>query len=615
MIAAQAVFGDVAYYGTFNGPLVGNASTAAVAGASGTATNWSNSQSWGHSIPNTYRAVTTGSPLIWDDFGDSIASLYGGGSGTNGWVIDYLRKLHNLFSGGNSILQNGQYIGNSGDFGNGIPLNFIAAQPFENRMMINPVLTGNCYITNDGNVFFGTSVHAYGAGNFTATWRPNITKNNSGGYFNVLSLDYTASNGYPNFTVWTNVPGTVTMLLAATINADNSGNVGGKVYLAVSNALPDQIFLMVSNATGGLASGQWLDFIGVKELNTTTNGVAFGFHSWGGASLQTFFQCSTNITGPIYKDWSPSLMTINFLDDSNTWAIYGPQLANFQTNFLPKTDIVIVLPQSVTNDTPTGIGGVGGTNGQISVQTSQCRQYGWICLDANSVLGTYAAITNAGLITPGDSPHLNDLGEAVVASVVDSGLGIEFFPLLDYKKTLSVYSGYIFGDSVNGVAHNGNNSQLQIIGQSDPNKVLFFGIDTTTGHGYVFPLWSGVATEPFDIPFGLEVKNGLTMLDSSTITGNGSGLTNIPASSIVQSILTNTVVLSAATGWTNNGTTASPSNYLCCCTAGTAMALKDVNGNQFAVPVLSSSFPMKNGYRLTGTAITAILYQVSNGAF
>ena len=66
---------------------------------------------------------------------------------------------------------------------------------------------------------------------------------------------------------------------------------------------------------------------------------------------------------------------------------------------------------------------------------------------------------------------------------------------------------------------------------------------------------------------------------------------------------TNTLAVSA-TCVTNN----SPINYLLTITAGTGLAIKDSNGNQFAVPVLGDTIPLKPGWRFTGTGVTAQCY-------
>ena len=63
---------------------------------------------------------------------------------------------------------------------------------------------------------------------------------------------------------------------------------------------------------------------------------------------------------------------------------------------------------------------------------------------------------------------------------------------------------------------------------------------------------------------------------------------------------TNTLAVSAS-GVTNNTT----DTYLVSVTAGTSMAIKDTNGNQYYTPIINSAFPLKPNQRFTGTAVTA----------
>lgn len=79
---------------------------------------------------------------------------------------------------------------------------------------------------------------------------------------------------------------------------------------------------------------------------------------------------------------------------------------------------------------------------------------------------------------------------------------------------------------------------------------------------------------------------------------------NIFAGTSYASTSTNILVV-GATGVTN----ATAVNYLLSITAGTALALKDGNGNQFLTPVLGDAIPFKPGWRFTGTAVTGVCVQ------
>lgn len=91
-----------------------------------------------------------------------------------------------------------------------------------------------------------------------------------------------------------------------------------------------------------------------------------------------------------------------------------------------------------------------------------------------------------------------------------------------------------------------------------------------------------------------------------TNTVNTAGSTNpvILLSGGLNSSSTNTLAVTSG-GITNNTTV----NYIVAITAGTAMAMKDQNGSQFFTPILGSSYPLKPGWRLTGTAVTATCIQ------
>lgn len=71
---------------------------------------------------------------------------------------------------------------------------------------------------------------------------------------------------------------------------------------------------------------------------------------------------------------------------------------------------------------------------------------------------------------------------------------------------------------------------------------------------------------------------------------------------------TNVTATVTAGGLTNN--TAFP--MIVNVTVGTALAVKDVNGNGIFAPVLTDPFPLKPGWRFTGTTVTGQAYIISN---
>ena len=75
--------------------------------------------------------------------------------------------------------------------------------------------------------------------------------------------------------------------------------------------------------------------------------------------------------------------------------------------------------------------------------------------------------------------------------------------------------------------------------------------------------------------------------------------TNINVSYLSAYTATNTLVVSSS-GVTNT----TLDTYLVSITAGTSMAVKDQNGNQYYTPVINSAFPLKPNQRFTGTAVT-----------
>lgn len=92
----------------------------------------------------------------------------------------------------------------------------------------------------------------------------------------------------------------------------------------------------------------------------------------------------------------------------------------------------------------------------------------------------------------------------------------------------------------------------------------------------------------------------LTNLDGTSITVGS----QLKINAGFNSSTTNTLIVTS-TGLTNNTT----SDYLVAVTAGTGLAVKDGNGNQFLAPVLNDTFPLKPGWRFTGTAVTGIAVQ------
>jgi hypothetical protein len=96
------------------------------------------------------------------------------------------------------------------------------------------------------------------------------------------------------------------------------------------------------------------------------------------------------------------------------------------------------------------------------------------------------------------------------------------------------------------------------------------------------------------------IING-TLTLSKGVTGNGSGLTSLSPAGLSSYTATNTLVVTA-TGLTN----ATADTYLVSVTAGSSLAVKDGNGNQFLAPVLGMTFPLKPAWRFTGTAVTGI---------
>ena len=84
----------------------------------------------------------------------------------------------------------------------------------------------------------------------------------------------------------------------------------------------------------------------------------------------------------------------------------------------------------------------------------------------------------------------------------------------------------------------------------------------------------------------------------SGVLSIGNTLSNVGLSA------TNTLTVSA-TGLTNS----TAYTYLLSVTAGTGLVVKDQNGNEFLAPVLNNTFPLKPGWRFTGSSVTGIAVQ------
>jgi hypothetical protein len=102
-----------------------------------------------------------------------------------------------------------------------------------------------------------------------------------------------------------------------------------------------------------------------------------------------------------------------------------------------------------------------------------------------------------------------------------------------------------------------------------------------------------------DMPSAIVTNNASRVTLSGDFNGNGGGLTNIPPAIMTAYTATNTLTV-FSTGLTNS----TADTYLCSITAGSAMTLKDGNGNQFMTPDVNSTFPLKPNWKLSGTAIT-----------
>ena len=96
--------------------------------------------------------------------------------------------------------------------------------------------------------------------------------------------------------------------------------------------------------------------------------------------------------------------------------------------------------------------------------------------------------------------------------------------------------------------------------------------------------------------------NGFTGGEAGSIEIQNNSISGANLFSVDQfsSSATNTLPVTS-TGITNNTLV----DYLLTVTAGTGLALKDPNGNQFMTPVLGDTVPLKPGWRFTGTAVTA----------
>lgn len=125
-------------------------------------------------------------------------------------------------------------------------------------------------------------------------------------------------------------------------------------------------------------------------------------------------------------------------------------------------------------------------------------------------------------------------------------------------------------------------------------------------------------TDPDDIGGGLDIREQTGSKPVRIGSGNGNStiqvystgmnisfpLTN--ASGYYGFSSTNTLIVTSA-GLTNTTSDV----YQISVTAGTAMALKDPNGNQYMSPVISGSYLLKPNHRFTGTGVTATA-QISN---
>jgi len=121
--------------------------------------------------------------------------------------------------------------------------------------------------------------------------------------------------------------------------------------------------------------------------------------------------------------------------------------------------------------------------------------------------------------------------------------------------------------------------------------------------------WSNTTWNLYGVCFSHNLNSSNPAIYNST-TGkvNGTYFDNGTNFVLSGTFLTATNTLTvAATGATNN----TGDTYLVSVTAGTSMALKDQNGNQYLTPIANSAFPLKPSQRFTGSGITATALIIS----
>lgn len=166
------------------------------------------------------------------------------------------------------------------------------------------------------------------------------------------------------------------------------------------------------------------------------------------------------------------------------------------------------------------------------------------------------------------------------------------------------------------------NAYVSGVGQIQLNGIIGAGFgnpqfsDNAINFGSVTPIgamyFDGVGAGPDGVISDTRIRSttgynmqvgghGVTVINSSGafLSPGGITITNGYAS-----FETNTLTVTA-TGLTNNTTV----DYLIAITAGTGLVLKDQNGTQFLTPVLNASYPLKPGWKLTGTLVTGTAIQ------
>ena len=173
----------------------------------------------------------------------------------------------------------------------------------------------------------------------------------SGTAWNVFEVDFTAGPLGASFNIQTNLNGGAYVTVSS-FTATNASLLGKSYFWTNANVQNLGIKLVQTSAGTNIicAAGAW--------NNTLSNAFLIGKQSASSSGTFAEVQVATNVSGPIYANWSPDIILWESIESSratNTASLQ--QWVSFYTNWCPNSDIILcgtypIPPLSTGNTGP-----------------------------------------------------------------------------------------------------------------------------------------------------------------------------------------------------------------------------------------------------------------------